>query len=313
MKVFQMQSRFIIQLVVMLVLGLSSLQVLARDLAEIKAEGVLRHLGVPYANFVSQFEEGNKVNHSGLDIELMQNFAKHLGVEYQFVPAQWATVFGKLTGRNGQFVNNKVVYSPEQPIVGDVIANGLTVLDWRREIVDFSDDYFPSAVWLVARTTSELNPIKPSGSIFDDITMVRSLLKERDILAMKQSCLDPDLYNLYATEANVILPTKELQLNEMVPFLLSIDAEATLLDVADSLIAIDKWPNSIKIIGPISEEQRMAMGFRKDSPELREAFNQYLKQIRADGSYRKLVKKYYPTVFHYYQDYFDQAVADTHK
>ncbi|MGS0728446.1 transporter substrate-binding domain-containing protein, partial [Shewanella sp. 0m-11] len=91
-----------------------------------------------------------------------------------------------------------------------------------------------------------------------------------------------------------------------------IEAEATLLDVADSLIAIDKWPNSIKIIGPISEDQRMAIGFRKNSPQLREAFNQYLKQIRLDGSYNRLVKKYYPTVFHYYQNYFEQSAAGIH-
>ncbi|MCG9728490.1 transporter substrate-binding domain-containing protein [Shewanella sp. Isolate13] len=286
---------------------------MARDLAEVKAEGVLRHLGVPYANFVSQYSEGNKITHSGLDIELMQNFARHLGVEYQFIPATWTTVFGMLTGRNGQFINNRVVYGEPEPIIGDVIANGFTVLDWREEIVAFSDDYFPSAVWLVARTESELNPINPSGSELDDVLTVKKMLRQRDIIAMKQSCLDPDLYDLYGTQANVILPAKQLQLNEMVPFLLSVKAEATLLDVADSLIAIDKWPNEIKIIGPISEEQRMAVGFRKDSPQLRQAFNQYLKQIRADGSYNKLVKKHYPTVFHYYQDYFDKAALDAKK
>ncbi|WP_223296218.1 transporter substrate-binding domain-containing protein [Shewanella halifaxensis] len=308
-----MKSRFLIQLLLFFILGASMTQVMARDLAEIQAEGVLRHLGVPYANFVSQYSEGNKLTHSGLDIELMQNFARYLGVEYEFVPATWTSVFGMLTGRNGQFINNKVVYGEPESIIGDVIANGFTIFDWRKEIVDFSDDYFPSAVWLVARTESNLNPITPSGSTLRDVRMVKGMLKERDILAMKQSCLDPDLYNLYATQANVILPTKQLQLNEMVPFLLNVEAEATLLDVADSLIAIDKWPSAIKIIGPISDEQRMAVGFRKQSPELRKAFNQYLRQIRADGSYNKLVKKYYPTVFHYYQDYFDKSAAGVHK
>ncbi|MDW4824974.1 transporter substrate-binding domain-containing protein [Shewanella fidelis] len=302
-----MKVRLIFQVTLLLLCGISSTNLMARDLAEIQADGVLRHLGVPYANFVSQYVEGNKVNHSGLDIELMQNFAEHIGVKYEFVPAQWTNVFGMLTGRNGQFIDNKVVYSSPEPIVGDIIANGLTILDWRRELVDFSDDYFPSAVWLVARTESELNPIKPSDSLFDDIRMVRELLKDRDILAMKQSCLDPDLYDLEGAQANVILPAKQLQLNEMVPFLLNIEAEATLLDVADSLIAIEKWPNKIKVIGPISEDQKMAIGFRKDSPQLRAAFNEYLKQIRADGSYNRLVKKYYPTVFHYYQDYFETA------
>ncbi|MEC4725590.1 transporter substrate-binding domain-containing protein [Shewanella sp. D64] len=301
-------SKLITKCLFLIFLGGISVQVMARDLDEIQAEGILRHLGVPYASFVTQYTEGNKKIHSGLDIELMQNFATHLGVEYQFIPATWTTVFGKLTGRNGQFINNQVIYSESQDIEGDVMAHGVTVLDWRKEIVDFSDDYFPSAVWLIARIESDLDPIVPSGSINKDITAVKSLIKGREVLAMKQSCLDPDLYNLYKTNAKVILSAKQLQLNEMVPAILNNEAEMTLLDIADSLIALEKWPNKIKVIGPISEEQRMAMGFRKGSPKLREAFNAYLKQIRLDGSYKQLIKKYYPSVFHYYQDYFSLPI-----
>ncbi|GGI69613.1 ABC transporter substrate-binding protein [Shewanella hanedai] len=307
MRLFAL-SKLITKCLFLIFLGGISIQVMARDLEEIQAEGVLRHLGVPYASFVTQYTEGSKNSHSGLDIELMQNFAKHLGVEYQFIPATWNNVFGKLTGRNGQFIDNQVVYSEQQVIEGDVMAHGVTILDWRKEIIDFSDDYFPSAVWLIARTESELDPIVPTGSMSYDITAVKALIYGRDVLAMKQSCLDPDLYDLYATGANVILPAKRLQLNEMVPAILNKEAEMTLLDIADSLIALEKWPSQIKVIGPMSEEQRMAMGFRKDSPKLREAFNEYLKQIKADGSYKKLIKKYYPSVFHYYQDYFSSAI-----
>ena len=46
----------------------------ARDLAEIKAEGVLRHIGIPYANFVSGSGDG-------MDVELIKGFALHLQVD----------------------------------------------------------------------------------------------------------------------------------------------------------------------------------------------------------------------------------------
>lgn len=288
----------------MLVLCGMSTHLAARDLADIKEEGVLRHIGVPYANFVTQYTEGNKVVHSGLDIELMQLFAKHLGVQYQFIPATWNNVFGKLTGLNGQFIDHKVQLGPRQPVEGDVMAHGVTILDWRKQLIEFSDHYFPSAVWLIARRDSPIQPIHPSARLEDDIRKVKGLIKGIDVLAMKQSCLDPDLYRLYDTGANVILPTKQLQLNEMVPAMLNDEAETTLLDVADTLIALEKWPNDIKVIGPVSEEQLMGVGFRKDSPELKAAFNKWLAQIRADGTYNRLVKKYYPGVFHYYRDYF---------
>lgn len=275
-----------------------------RDLTEIQEAGVLRHLGVPYANFVSQYALGDGFIESGLDVEIMQGFAAHIGVEYQYVPAKWTNVFGLLTGVNGQFIDNKVVYGEQQPIEGDIIANGATTLAWRKEIVDFSDDYFPSAVWLVARADSNLVPIKPSGETEKDIQQVKSLMNGRNVLAMKQSCLDPDLYDLHLTGANIILPVRERKLNEMVPAILNDDAESTLLDVADTLIALEKWPGEIKVIGPVSPVQRMAVAFNKKTPELRKAFNLYLKQIKADGSYHQLVKKYYPAVFYFYPDFF---------
>ena len=65
---------------------------LARDLKEIKQEGVLRHLGVPYANFVDGAD-------NGLDVELMRLFAKELGVRYEYVETNWKTVISDLTGQ----------------------------------------------------------------------------------------------------------------------------------------------------------------------------------------------------------------------
>jgi ABC-type amino acid transport substrate-binding protein len=40
------------------------------------------------------------------------------------------------------------------------------------------------------------------------------------------------------------------------------------------------------------------------SPQLRDAFNTYLKQIRADGTYDTLVRKYYPGIQRYFPEFF---------
>jgi len=277
----------------------------ARDLSEIKASGVLRHIGVPYANFVTQYTQGDKTIEAGLDVELMRGFAKHLGVRYEYVKADWSNVFTLLNGESAHYKNKQVVIGEEkQTIAGDIIANGATILDWRKQVVDFSDEYFPSAVWLIARSDSSLTPITPSNSIDQDIQQVKALINDVNVLAMKHSCLDPDLYNLHQTGANVILPVRARKLNEMIPAILNNDAESTLLDVPDTLIALQRWPGEIKVIGPISPEQRMGVAFRKNSPELRHAFNLYLRQLKKEGSYNQLVKKYYPSVFHFYGDFF---------
>ena len=81
-------------------------------------------------------------------------------------------------------------------------------------------------------------------------------------------------------------------------------AEMTILDVPDALVALDKWPGKLKILGPISRKQEMAVAFPKSSQELREAFNAFLKQAQKDGSYRKVVKRYYPTAAAFFPEFF---------
>jgi ABC-type amino acid transport substrate-binding protein len=80
-----------------------------------------------------------------------------------------------------------------------------------------------------------------------------------------------------------------------------------LLDVPDAILDLQKWAGRIKVIGPISEVQDLAAAFPKSSPQLRDEFNVYLEKIRADGSYDKLVRKYYPGIQRYFPVFFEKS------
>ena len=270
----------------------------ARDLDDVRQAGVLRHLGIPYANFVTGSGDG-------LDVELMQGFARHLGVRYEFIKTDWNRAFGDLAGRQVRRTDSGIQWLGNVPVRGDVLASGITTLAWRGEVVDFSNPTFPSGVWLVARAQSSLRPITPTGSLEADIRKLKQLMRGRSVLALENTCLDPGLYDIAKTGARVKLANSTLQLNEMAPAVLNGDAETTLLDVPDALIALDKWPGELKVIGPVSGNQEMSVAFRKSSPKLRAAFNQYLEKVWRDGSYIKLVQRYYPGVFDYYRDFFE--------
>ena len=138
---------------------------------------------------------------------------------------------------------------------------------------------------------------------------MKSALAGHTVLGLENTCLDPGLYRLESTGAQIRLPDNALKLNEMVPAVLNQEAETTLLDVPDALIALEKWPGEVKVIGPISEDQLMAVAFRKTSPELRQTFNGFLKHLRADGTYERLVRRYYPAVFRYYGDFFADSAG----
>lgn len=78
----------------------------------------------------------------------------------------------------------------------------------------------------------------------------------------------------------------------------------TLLDVPDIIDAMEKWPGQIKVIGPVSEEQLMGAAFRKESPELRQAFDEFFVKLQRDGTYMSLVRKYFRSAPRYLPDYF---------
>ena len=275
--------------------------VYADDLAEIRQRGVLRHLGIPYAHFVRETAKGL----DGLDVELMQLFAAHLGVEYQWVQTSWSEVFGDLTGQKVQPTKDTgVEVIGETAVRGDIIANGLTILDWRRQVVQFSNPTFPTGVWLIARADSPIKPIEPSGDIETDIHRVKNLLAGRSVLTMAGTCLDPRLYGLASTQAEIRYHTASENLNEIAPAIINGAAEATLLDVPDALVALQAWPGDIKIIGPVSTNQFMGAAVAKSSPELLAAFNRFFQELRSSGTYDELVKKYYPFVYLYLGDFF---------
>lgn len=283
---------------IVLVFGLSITWVVpawSGDLDDVKQRGSLRHLGIPYANFVTGAGDG-------LDVELMRGFASDLGVKYEFVKEDWGTIFGDLGGRKVKATGAEVEFGAETPVLGDVAANGITVLPWREKAVNFATPTFPNQVWLVARADSPILPITPSKDVARDIAATKKLITGRGVMGKAGTCLDPSLYALGAVTDSIYLFTGSL--NEIAPALLNGEAELALLDVPDALVALQKWPGRIKILGPISERQTMAVAFSKDSPKLLAAFNRYLETSMRDGSYIALVRKYYPFVFDYFPDFF---------
>lgn len=269
--------------------------VMAADLDGIKQRGVLRHLGVPYANFVTG-------NGDGMDVELVRMFADSQGLKYEYVPTEWGTVVQDLIGKKVKVKGSEVEYLEDAPIKGDLIANGFTVLPWREKVVNFSTPTFPNQIWLIARADSNVRPIKPTGDIKKDIEMTRALMKSKGVMAVEKTCLDPALYNLTATGADIIIFKGKL--NELAPAVINNDAEMTIMDVPDALVALSKWPGKIKIIGPISDKQVMATAFAKDAPKLQDAYNRFLLKIQKDGTYMRILNKYYPSVTLYFPAFF---------
>jgi ABC-type amino acid transport substrate-binding protein len=148
---------------------------------------------------------------------------------------------------------------------------------------------------------SKLLPIKPSGDIKADIKATKALLKGKTILDKQGTCLDGCLYNL--DREGVRLKHFQGGLNDIAPAIINGEAELTLLDVPDALVALAKWPQKLKVIGPLSEQQVMGVGFSMESPALLKEFNSFFKKLKKSGKYKEMMGKYYPAVFAFYPDF----------
>ena len=82
----------VVSVVVSLIIGLVFTPLTRADLDHIKTSGALRHLGVPYSNFVTG--DGD-----GLDVDILKLYASELGVRYEHVLTSWETVIGDLSGK----------------------------------------------------------------------------------------------------------------------------------------------------------------------------------------------------------------------
>jgi len=284
------------------VLLLASAHLGAADLDEIRARGELRHLGIRYANFVTGAGDG-------FDVDLARGFAAHIGVKYTLVYTDFYNVIRDLLGKEVVIKGSEVSLTGNFPVRGDIIATGFTVLPWREKVLIYSHATFPSQVLLMARAESPLRPIAGSNDIARDITETKGLIGKQKLLVMERTCLDPASYGLTGIGLNLRSYTKSTNINEMVPTLLAGEADLTLLDVPDVILDMQKWAGRIKVIGPISGEQELAAAFPKDAPKLRDAFNQYLAKIRADGTYEKLVQKHYPGIQRWFPAFFEKHRA----
>ncbi len=272
------------------------------DLQEVKERGVLRHLGVTYAHFVRKTPQG----YDGLDVDVMKLFAEYLGVRYQLVNTTWTDVFTDLTGRKEDPVTHEYRQEATEQIRGDIISNGLTVLSSRQKIVNYSIPTFPTGVWLIAPANSQLTPIHPSGNMLEDIQNVKSLLEGHSVLTMNGTCLDARFYDFDPSLVHIKYFSASKIINDIVPTMMNGAADATLLDIPDAMVALQTWPGEIKIIGPVSKGQVMGAAVAKNSPQILKVFNVFFKKIWMDGTYHKLVEKYYPSVFLYFGGFFDK-------
>lgn len=248
-----MKNRLMLALLILLV-SLSG-NVFADDLQNIKNRGEVSFAmsgQYPPFNFV---DENNQL--SGFDVEICAEIASRVGVEPKPLSTAWdGIIAGLLTNRF------------------DLICGSMAITEERLKSIDFSDAYYRSGAQLFVEKGSSL--------------------QSTDELAGKK--IGVTLGTTYEEWVRKNLPEVDVRTYKGVPDMLlevmngRIDGFIT--DRIVGAMAIDERNAPIQMAGSLLYEERMGIALRQGNPQLKEAINAALAEMKEDGTYRDISMKW---------------------
>jgi ABC-type amino acid transport substrate-binding protein len=199
----------------------------------------------------------------GFDVELTEEIAARLGLEVEWVRANFDTIFTALA--SGQF---------------DMVAAASTITPERQEVVSFSDPYFNARQSLTVNTEET-----PDVMSLDD-------LSEGDTVGVQKGTTGKAF-----AEENVAPRGIEIKTFDVAPDAFN-DLDAgnivgVINDEGSSIAEAEQRPG-LEVVEAIDTDEKYGFAFSKDNPELTDAVNGVLAEIIADGTYEDIFKKYFP-------------------
>jgi polar amino acid transport system substrate-binding protein len=209
------------------------------------------------------YTTGNPPQLKGFDIEITQALASKLGLQVQWIKANFDTIFTALQA-------NKF----------DMVAAASTITPQREQVVNFSDTYFNAEQGFTVNTT-KTPTIKSTADLKSGDTVgvqkgttgqqwAQANLAPKGIL-LRTFDLAPDAFT--ALEAGQIVGI----INDLAP------SEA---EVANR--------SGLSVVEAIDTHEHYGLAIAKSNPTLLAAINGALKAIIADGTYTKIFQKYFP-------------------
>jgi len=206
---------------------------------------------------------GDNNEYTGFDLELAQEVAKRLGLEYQAQPIAWDAKDMELESGNI-----------------DCIWNGFT-MNGREDDYTWSDPYIDNKQVVVVRSDSGI----------DDFSGLKGKHVEVQTDSSALAALEGDQKDLAATFADL---NQVAEYNTAFMDLESGACDAIAMDigVANYQVNSRKNPDDYKILDKEISSEQYAVGFKKGNTELKDKVQKTLDEMAEDGTVDKIAEKY---------------------
>ena len=226
------------------------------NLSAVKAAGALK-IGTEgtYAPFTYHDADGKLV---GFDVEIGEAIAKKLGVKAEFLEGKWDGLIAGLDANRY-----------------DAVINQVGITEARKQKYDFSEPYIASKAVLIVRADDE------------------SIKGFADLKGKKSAQSLTSNFGKIAEGASAELVGTD-GFDQSIQLVLTGRTDAT---INDSLSFLDfkkhKPDANVKIVAEQENADYSGVIIRKGEPELLEAINKALVDIKADGTYEAISDKYF--------------------
>ena len=203
---------------------------------------------------------GKQTGHDG---ELAYRIAEKLGRPLEFYDSSFPSLIPAL--QSGKI---------------DMIITGMAPTEERKKLVSFSQSYFDSSNVVIVKKPTGKTKTSPKMSSVDDIATKR-------VGVFEGSIQDGYVKKNYP-KAQILTFTS---LADMGLALKNNKADVAFVDDLTAQI----WMRTMPEIGILADgllPLPTGVGFNKSNPVLRDRFNQFLKDIKADGTYDQMVKRW---------------------
>ena len=210
------------------------------------------------------FESVKGGDEVGFDVDLAEEIASRLGLEVEWVRADFDTIFTAVAG--GQF---------------DMVAAASTITSEREQTVDFSDPYYNSRQALVVGPDSDIASVADVG--------------EGHVIGVQRGTTGRD----YAEENFGAVGAQIKTYTNAPDAFRDLDAgniDAIVNDEPSSAEIVETQFPDQQIVEAIDTNEVYGFAFSKDNPELTAAANEALAEIIADGTYEEIFARYFPGV-----------------
>lgn len=197
----------------------------------------------------------------GFDTELAKEVGKILGVEVEFVEINW---------------DNKVISLNSKEI--DAVWNGMTITDELKDVMAISDTYLNNKQVIVCQKT-----------VVENYKTKEDIFKASEVLVESGSAGESAVTSVGAT------PTTMSAQKDTLLEVKTSSSKIAIIDknMAEALVGDGTSYADLTFIDVGFENEEFGIGFRKNDTNTRDKVNDAIKQLKENGTFDVLKKKYF--------------------